>query len=113
MLYAIYACENQYQGLYGMNASDIVDIDSYEEAELLAEDMSLDVMNSYSCIIDSWEEEIRCKGIEEDSDALDEAMKENMYYSIYEITHTFDESLGELRDEFWNNQEEFIRRYCS
>lgn len=115
MLYAIYACENIYGGLHGMDAHDVVDCADEEEAESIGLEMSIDVMDSYECISDDLEEaasEEYEPGSEEWEDYLYQLKQENSSYVIYPIVDTKGKSEKELEELFWNDRIGFIEEYC-
>lgn len=115
MLYAIYAYEEIYSGLHGINYSTIEECNSLEEAKEATREYSLDVMETYHCIMnelygmisEECEEET-----EEWYEALEELMEENVDYEIYLIRNTKSKSFKELLAEFINNKEEFVKTYC-
>lgn len=115
MLYAIYAYEQIYDGLHGMNTTMIVDCDSESEAEEIAIEASYEVMNSYSSITEAFYEEASEKYEKNTSDwyyYVDELMKQNIAYEIYPITDAQGESIWELENELLNDKKGFIETYC-
>lgn len=112
--YAIYAYENMYGGLHGINDYAVVKADSYEMAEKMAAELSSDVIDSY---ID--DEEIReATGIDEDdeffTDELDDFYAEEIAYDIYTLDESKirDEiSLNSYSDKFRDDPHEFIEKY--
>ena len=112
--YAIYAYENIYGGLHGINDYAVVEADSYEMAEKFAAELSSDVIDSY---ID--DEEIReAAGIDEDDDffteELDDFYAEEIAYDIYTLDESKirDEiSLNSYSDKFRDDPHEFIEKY--
>lgn len=75
--WVVYACEQIYGGLHGMNSISVIESDDEAEVMDYACEQSYEVMDSYSEIYDSLEEEIRyCL---EEYDNEDEAR--NMVYS--------------------------------
>jgi len=112
--YAIYAYENMYGGLHGINDYAVVKADSCEMAEKMAAELSSDVIDSY---ID--DEEIReATGIDEDdeffTDELDDFYAEEIAYDIYTLDESKirDEiSLNSYSDEFRDDPHEFIEKY--
>lgn len=97
MIYLIYAYEETYGGEHGMNTWDICNVDSVREAEEIGQDMSIEVMESYSSIgedlLEEAREEAEFYGYEEDSsdfeDILDGLYKENMAYEIYRLSDEY------------------------
>ena len=115
--YAIYAYENMYGGLHGINDYAVVEADSYEMAEKFAAELSSDVIDSY---LD--DEEIReAAGIDEDDvfftdedDKLDDFYAEDIAYDIYTLDESKirDEiSLNSYADKFRDDPHEFIEKY--
>lgn len=111
--YAIYAYENQYGGLHGINHFEVVEADSYEAAEAMAINMSCDVIEDY--VADELIEAARDEGIDEDSDEYGEFYLQNIAYNIYTLDESkilkTDRSLIFLSDEFWNTPHDFIEKY--
>ena len=104
MRVAIYACEQMYGGLHGMEDFLVVDVDSAEEADQIGEEMSLDIMQSYSCIIDTLEEDAAYYG--------DELMRQNTEWIVYPLNELANEhSVDELTQEFYNDRNEFLETY--
>lgn len=108
----IYACENTYGGLHGMYEIAVEEIDSIKEACMTAEEMSLNVMHSYSAIYEQYRDQAREMAevddyfYEEDAEdvyysCLDEIIEENIYYSIYPI-----------KDEYQNLSTKELYKYC-
>ena len=119
-IYLIYACEQNYGGLHGMYDWNICECDSKQEAEELGEYMSHEVMETYSCIMDSLYEQAN-EYIENDTidenerndlfdSYVEELMMENVEYRIYELDSSHSENeyrkLTQLMD--W---EEIVERY--
>lgn len=115
MLYAIHAYESSFGGLYGMDAHIIEECDSMEEAEEIALEASLNVMESYSCIIDDIYE-AASEEYEQETDewykVVEDMKQEATAWEIYPVVDIKDKSIRELEEEFWNNKEEFIKTYC-
>lgn len=115
MLCAIYAYESLYDGLHGMDSSIIVYCNSVEEAEEIATEISLRIMESYSCIMDDFYEnasEDYEEGTDEWYEAIEEMKQENVAYNIYTVSHTKGKSIRELEHEFRNHRDRFIETYC-
>ena len=105
MIYLIYAAEQTYGGLHGMYNVDIIEADSEEEADEYGEEMSRDVMETYTSILDTMYEEaydaaqIEC--LEEDTEEyedyvgtyVEDLIANNLEWSVYELSpeHTVDE----------------------
>lgn len=94
--YLIYACESQYGGLHGMYDWTIEEC-TYDEAEEIGMQMALDVQGSYSCLIDTiqdqaqekweWEYDTIDQNEADDwiSDRVDGIMHENAEYQIFRL----------------------------
>lgn len=106
--YLIYACENIYQGLYGIEDYCIERFsDDFTEDKIYSEyvpEMSIDLMYSYNNIIpeDMSEEE------------LDEFIQENISGYVRQISEDFDEIPTAQLDDilFELGVKEFERIYC-
>lgn len=119
-IYLIYACEQNYGGLHGMYDWDIRECDSKQEAEELGEYMSHEVMETYSCIMDSLYEQAN-EYIENDTidenerndlfdSYVEELMMENVEYRIYKLDplHSENEYRELTQSMDW---EEIVERY--
>ena len=115
MLFAIHAYEGIYQGLHGMEEYAVVDVDTEEQAEDIASEMSYEVMDSYYCIISAFEESASIyfeEGSREWNDFIEQARDENVAYDILEITgDTQGKSTSDLEEEYYNNPTEFLKTY--
>ena len=92
----IYATEGIYQGLHGVEALEVTEVDNLKEAGYYAVEMALDLIDDY--------------GLEEEY----EEFEPELNYSIYAIA---DEYLGvsitDLNDiAEREGHEDFIRDYC-
>ena len=118
MIYLIYAAEQQYGGLHGMYDIDIIEAESEHEADQYGEEMSYNVMNSYSGIIDAmWEEADEAAAIEgynEEGYERDDYMQtyveqlqeDNLEWMVYELSneHTLDEYREMLeKNVYWED----------
>lgn len=115
MLYAIHAYESSFGGLHGMDSHVIVECDSMAEAEEVALVESMDVMESYSCIMDEIYEaasEDYEEGTDEWYQAVEDMKQDSAEWRIYYVIDTKGKSINELEVEFWNDEDEFIRTYC-
>lgn len=56
--YAIFCYEQLYSGLHGMNVTGVIEANSDKEADEYCHQASLDVIESYSCIYDTFAEEV-------------------------------------------------------
>ena len=112
--YAIYAYDNTYGGLHGYNAYAIVDCEEQEEAEMTAAEMSREVINDFGLVDDEMEEYINSEDYDEEGsyDYESELIEEDIAYEIYEIVKTDNLSDGDLEVEFYNDKEDFVKKYC-
>lgn len=127
--YCIYAAEQQYGGLHGINYYGVIEAKNKEEAEDYARERSFEVMSDYSDIIDTIEENAKYQAscdYEYGSDEWEEAYEENreqelndnLDYYAKEISKEKNEgkgyiiSLDILDNMYWNNPEEFEEKYC-
>lgn len=104
MVVFIDAYEHIYEGLHGMRTCGVFDFDYVGEAEEMAIDLSMSVIESYSCIIESFENP------EDKYEVF-----EDIAFRIYEVTDkTLDKfTLDELNDAAAEiDEEEFIELYC-
>ena len=92
----IWAADLMYQGHAGMEDYCIEEVRDWNEAEVLAEQMSYDVINSYSAIYGAIEEEVAA--------TADDNMSEDEYESLYEET-----AEGDLCWRIWKIKEEAIK----
>ena len=94
----IYATEGIYQGLHGIYAQSVVEVDTPEEAEVIAWDLAGNLVDEFGL-----EEEYEESGFEPEFD-----------YSIYRISDEYAKAtVGELEDIACNEgHESFIKDYC-
>ena len=95
-----------------MNASEIVECDSEEEAEEAAVEMSLQVMDSYQQVMDIFYEEAS-HNYEGDFIDIEEMKMDNTAYEIFEIVDTKGKSIAELENEFHSDKDTFVKIYCN
>lgn len=122
MIFLVRACEGIYEGLYGIETIEILETKDLNEIHNIATEMSIELMNSYTDIIDELE-----KYVEEEiefNDAINwteerinqlrsEIYNENVYYNLYELDKEKikDMSYEGLEEEAYNNLEEFLDNY--
>lgn len=115
MIVAIHAFENQYGGLHGMCHSLIVEVEDVKAAEEWAAEESRQVMDSYNCIMESFESDAECDGVEEGTEEYDEYIEEciqsNIGYQIWEVIDRY-APLTEMEEDFYNNKDEFVKEHC-
>lgn len=116
MLFAIHAYEGIFGGLNGMEETAIIDVNTLKEAEDYAIEMSYDVMNSYLCIQEAFEEDAISEGFEEQTqeweEFIEECRAEDVAYDVWRILDTKGKTREELEKEFHNDKENFIKKYC-
>lgn len=95
--FAVYAAEQKYGGLHGMCSYEVIEAKDRNEAEEYACELSYEIMNSYSEIMEEIEEQARyytsMEDIEEDSanwedtfwSYISEIRDENTEYYVKEI----------------------------
>ena len=104
MVVFIDAYEHIYEGLHGMGICGVFEFDCIEEAEEIAINLSLGVIESYSCINDLFED------VEDEDERL-----EDIAFKIYEVKNSILEKfaiweLDQIAAEI--DEEEFIELYC-
>ena len=116
MRVAIKAYENTYGGLHGMEEKAVITVDSVEEAEDIAMEMSYNVMDSYAEISDYFETMAEGEGLEPNSEEwnvfIDECKAESVLYDIHPITVKTEKTDEELSEEYFRRPDEFIKEYC-
>lgn len=117
MIYAICAYEKMYGGQKGICDNFICEFSSPAIAETIAIRHSYKLMSHSSFIQDFFEKELEAEGFEFHSDdwwdRLYEKEAKNVAYDIYEVRSQRGKSIEELKDEFLDNKELFIKTYCS
>ena len=106
MLYAIYAYEETFGGLHGINSYAVIEASSQDEAEIVAAEMSRDIIDSYEYMLNLYDEE------EDDEEDYIDAVEENIAYEVYPFITETTKSLDELNDEFQKNPNEILEKYC-
>lgn len=117
-VYAIYAYEQRYGGLHGINSRYLYIANNDKEAEEEAEQTSHEVIESYSFIIDDFESDAYDEGYrpgtEEWDEYIEECKNENIAFEISVLNISVEEAeknWKELNDEFYNTPEEFLDKY--
>ena len=114
--FAIYAYEQMFGGLYGVNSIAIVEGD-YDSACETAQEMSFEVMDAYSEIKDNFAEEADYNGLEEGTeewyDYIAECRCDNVAYEVYRILDSCTLSDEECENMFYNDKDAFVEKYCS
>ena len=109
MKYAIHAYEDIYSGLHGMYNDFVIEVNDEKEAIVQAELASLDIMESYSSIMNILKENAseNCDNpddLEEFYEMLDGAMEDNI---AYEYRRVYDDA----PDDIDTSYEEFVEKY--
>ena len=120
MLVAVYAYEQIYNGMHGICSKNVIEVENMDEAEDYAREESIDIMNSYSEVMDDLAAEAEAMAdydyydYEDDAfnEAYEDALNANVAYEIYRIKDEVTESLERLNQEFYNDPEDFIKKYC-
>lgn len=114
MRFLIKAYECMYGGLHGMNSIKIENCVDEEEAEEIAKESSIDIMYSYSGIINELERQALDYYDEEDEaydDFLDELILENVDYELYPIKEGVSLSDNELEKLAYDDFESARKKY--
>ena len=95
--YLIYACDNQYEGLHGVEDWGVYECESYDEACEIGHELSYDLITSYEFIEQKFEEKVQEQlleeGLTEDhldydnlyDDWMDALIEEDVCYQIYKV----------------------------
>lgn len=119
-IYGIYACENTYSGLHGMNKYGFIECDDDKMADEQGIEWSYDVMDSYSSIVDSLEENVdwEQERAEEDDDEsfdydimMDEVRAENTQWNWTRLRIDCPLTIDELRAREFNEFDELCAKY--
>ena len=119
----IYACDNIYGGLHGMEDYGIFEVANMHEADAIGEEMSRGVVDSYSQIMESIEEDcayyVEHDGFEESSSEwegiMEQLIAEDLNWSVCEID---EDRVNGMTDEELETEasnlgfESFVKRYC-
>lgn len=115
MIVAIYAFENTYGGLYGIEHHRIVEVDNIEQAERIAIDDSIEVMYWERDIIEDFEITAEAEGFEPGSEDFDicvsECINNNIAYNIWEIVDCYD-TIEQMEKDFYNDMDDFVQMHC-
>ena len=122
----IYACDNMYGGLHGINYFGIFEVADMREADEIGEQLSREVIESYGQIMESIEEDCayyaELDGFEEGSseweETMDQLISEDLNWSVYEIDEDRVNGMTEKELELLAYDlglvgfEGFVKRYC-
>lgn len=120
MYFAIYACDYLYGGLHGMYDCGIFKFFNVEDAIIQGREMSRQVIESYSDILDTLEDDFR-EYYREDmfDDELNDLWEDIVYSDIsYEVRllkseYLTNSTIAELEEEFYNDPQIFLQNYCT
>ena len=117
MLFAIYAYENTYGGLHGINERYVGNHRDLAEAEEMAIEASRILMSSNEDIMKILEDKVKNAGYEYGSDKykeyLEACIEDNIIYYIWDIKRGLDKTIEEMDKEFNSDPWTFIEKYCS
>lgn len=117
--WVIIAFDQSYGGLHGMCTKAIFE-GTEKEAEEYAEELSIEIIQDYSDIYDTIENDIQdyleTESIDPYSNEADEIRNEfyndDIAYELYELDETLINcGIGELEEEFYNDEDAFLAKY--
>lgn len=113
--YAIHVMEATYGGYHGIEDYIVDEYGNLAEAEMDAADRSRELMDDYR-VSKEFYEAAESEGLIPDTDEYDEYIEEcyleNIEYSIWKIKDDVVESDEYLKDKFWQDSDEFVKKYC-
>ena len=113
--YAIHVMEATYGGYHGIEDYIVDEYENLTEAEMDAACRSRELMDDYR-VSEDFYEAAESEGLIPDTDEYDEYIEEcyleNIEYLIWKIKDNVIESDGFLENEFWQNSDEFVKKYC-
>ena len=122
MLYVIHAYDQIYGGLHGIEDWSIADCSTINEAEEYLRENSMDIITSYSSIIDQLEADVEDYKTDDMSEEEIEELRYDIYNedidgNIYQIKKEFSENYTskdflKFEQELVEDPEEFIKTYC-
>ena len=119
MFYVIRAFEEKCGGYHGIEDWSIEDCDNEEEAVSIARENSLEVINSYSFIIDELEDDIETFTDENMNEDDIEQLRTDIYnediaYNIWKIDSDIikEYDIDTLEKWLYDDPEDFIEKYC-
>ena len=113
----ILATEDIYRGLHGIYDFDIVDVESFDEADEIGREMSYGLIESYGNIMESLENEID-PDLEENSkeweDALDDLIESDLEWTVYQIDESKAHGIQDwvICATYTGELDEFVKRWC-
>ena len=120
MLYVIHAFDERYGGFHGLEDWSIWDCENEIEAESIAWENSMDIINGFSCIYEELEEEIEDNISDDMSEDDIEQLRSDVYeedvaYNVWEIDKDIakEYDINVLENMLNNYPEDFIEKYCN
>ena len=116
--YAIVASEGIYQGFNGIVDYAIVDSDNEEEVAAIGQEMSLQVMDDWSCVGDELSKRLReLYGAAPDDSCYDELYdrerESNIHYYYFKLCEEAEgQDSGLLNQELYSNEDKFRRTWA-
>lgn len=104
----IYACEDFYEGLHGVNTYGVVEVDNLKEINDYGREWSEEIIDSYNCI------ENYCDDYEDiDSEDYYDICIEHLMWSAWKIRDDVTESTSDLDAIAAKiGDEAFVEEYC-
>ena len=104
-IYAIHAFEQEFGGLHGIESYAVIEAINDEEAIMIAEEMSREVIEDYSNYLDFMTDEANSE------EELEEIIEEDIDGIVYKLMEDTNASLEELDEEYNNDPDEFLKKY--
>jgi hypothetical protein len=102
----IYACEQMYGGMHGIESVQVANVDTLEDANEIGRDMS------YQVIYDYCENEYEDMAVDEEVD-VDNVIQDGLSWEVYKIKEGICISVEELDNICCElGREGFIEEYC-
>lgn len=107
MLFYIYACENCYKGLHGIETTYVGDFNNERDANDYALELALELIDSYECLSSEYDDY-------ENEDERYAAMVEDCIYTVHPIRDKYQNVDSSFLDRiaYTLGDEEFVRHYC-
>lgn len=120
MLYVIHAFDDLYGGFHGLEDWSIWDCENETEAESIARENSIDIINGFNCIYEELEAEIG-DNISDDMSEDDieqlrlDVYEEDIAYNLWEIDEDIvkEYDIDTLETMLNDYPEDFIEKYCN
>ena len=126
MKYVIHAYEQSYGGLHGIEDWRAVYYENLSQVEQEATEMSINVMESYSFIQEDLDQQacfyagcdmIDAYETEEENEAFimarEDAINENVAYTIWEVNEDCEFSILEINRMLANDPDGFVNDFCT